>query len=395
MFDLLLFNLRNQGLKIGLSEWMAFLDGLRQGLVVDLEGLYGFGRAVLCHSEAHFDAWDLSFQATFSGVELPPKFAEALAAWLKASGPPPEGERAHNEMTPEQLYEEFLKRLKEQKERHEGGNYWIGTGGRSPFGNSGRADSGLKVGETSGGGRSAVRIAEERRWAGYRTDTTLEMRDFQAALKELRALAREGPQALHLDKTVRRTADNAGEIDLIFEQTRKNRVHLVLVMDTGGSMDPHTRLVEKLFAAAKAGKGFKSFKAWYFHNTPTGWLYRDYASWDRVRIEEAIADWTPQHRLVFVGDASMASWELFGAAPRVYGDTTARSGLDWLHLIRARCPASVWLNPDAPQYWQHPTVSAIGATFPMYPLTLAGLRDAVRALRAPQGAPITAMARAS
>ena len=136
MFDLLLVNLRSQGLKVGLGEWLTFLDGLNQGLVVDLEGLYGFGRAVLCHSETQFDAWDLSFKATFAGVELPPIIKDRLAEWL-AEAVKAEGERAHIDMDAEQLMAELKKRLAEQKERHDGGNYWIGTGGKSPFGNSG------------------------------------------------------------------------------------------------------------------------------------------------------------------------------------------------------------------------------------------------------------------
>lgn len=380
MFDLLLFNLRAQGVKVGLGEWLAFLEGLERGLVVDLQGLYGFGRAVLCQTEAQYDAWDLTFQATFSGVELPEDLSRKLVEWL-AEATRPEGERVHIDMGPEQLREELLKRLREQKGRHDGGNYWVGTGGRSPFGNSGLADSGVKVGEASGGGRSAIRMAEDRRWAGYRTDTTLGARDFQAALKELRALAKEGQPELHLDHTIRKTADNAGDIELVFERARKNRVHLVLLMDTGGSMDPHTRLVEELFNAARVARGFKSFQAWYFHNVPTGWLYRDYASWDRTPIETVLEGWTPQHRVLFVGDASMATWELMGAAPRVYGDTAAMSGFDWLGRVHQRCPTSVWLNPDPERFWDHPTVSAIGSLFKMYPLTLDGLRGAVKRLR--------------
>ncbi len=380
MFELLLFNLRAQGVKVGLGEWMAFLEGLQRGLVVDLQGLYGFGRAVLCQTEAQYDAWDLSFQATFSGVELPADLSQKLAEWLQ-SAMRPEGERVPVDMSPEQLREELMKRLREQKSRHDGGNYWVGTGGTSPFGNSGRAETGIKVGDASGGGRGAVRMAEERRWAGYRTDTTLAARDLQASLKELRALAREGMPELHLDHTIRRTADNAGDIELVFERARKNRVHLVLLMDTGGSMDPHTRLVEQLFNAARLARGFKTFQAWYFHNVPTGWLYRDYASWDRTPIEEVMDGWTPNHRLLFVGDASMATWELMGASPRVYGDTRAMSGFDWLQRMHQRCPSSVWLNPDPERFWDHPTVSAIGAVFKMYPLTVEGLRGAVKRLR--------------
>ena len=383
MFTLLLYNLRAQGVKVGLGEWMAFLAGIREGLVVDLEGLYPFGRAVLCQSEKQYDAWDVAFSATFSGVELPQPLSEAILEWLaEAQGEP--REQGTSELSPDELRDELYRRLREQAERHDGGSRWVGTGGTSPFGNSGANDAGVRVGGESGGGRSAVRVAEERRWLGYRTDRALDVRDLQTALKALRFLAREGAVELDLDGTIQKTADNGGEIDLDWQRARQNRVHLALVMDTGGSMDPHTRLVERLFRAAKETRGFKTFQAWYFHNAPAGYLYRDYATWDRSRIEEVLREWTPQHRVVFVGDASMAPWELFGAASV---DHTGRAkGLSphaWLQAIRQRCRASVWLNPDPVKYWDHPTVSAIGATFPMYPLTLDGLRDAVRTLRAP------------
>lgn len=386
MFDLLFFNLRSQGVKVGLNEWLTFLRGIRQGLVVDMEGLYSFGRAVLCTSEGQYDAWDVAFHATFAGVELPPNISEKLLDWL-ADARDPHGERAHIEMTPEQLREAFLERLQEQKERHDGGNRWVGTGGRSPFGNNGLADSGIRVGG-SGGGRSAVEVAGERRWSDYRVDTTLQMRDFQIALRALRSLIREGEFELDLDGTIRKTADNGGYIELDWQRERTNRVHLVLLMDTGGSMTPHSRLVERLLTAANEMKGFKSFTRFQFHNVPYGWLYRDYSTYDRSPIPEVIRELTPNHRLIWVGDASMAPWELFTKASGRYlatGDEAqaGMSGLDWLQMIRQRCPHSIWLNPDPPRFWDHPTVSAIGGVFEMFPLTVSGLRDAIKRLKRP------------
>ena len=387
MFELLFFNLRSQGVKVGLGEWMTFLRGLREGLVVDLEGLYAFGRAVLCTSEAQYDAWDVAFQATFDGVTLPPKIADAMAAWL-ADAEQLLGERAAVEMSPEQLRAELRKRLAEQKERHDGGNYWVGTGGRSPFGNAGLAERGIRVGGRSGG-RSAMEVAGERRWADYRVDTALQIRDFQVALRALRSLVREGSWELDLDGTIDRTASNGGDIELDWRRERTNRIHLVLLMDTGGSMAPHAQLVERLLRAASELKGFKSFQSWQFHNVPYGWLYKDYATSDRVAIPELIKSFTPQHRLVWVGDASMAPWELLTA---MRGDSWGRdpahggmSGLDWLTRITGRCPASIWLNPDPPRYWDHPTVRAIEAVIPMFALTVSGLRDAVKRLKVPKG----------
>ncbi len=392
MFDLLLFNLRARGVAVGLSEWLAFLDGLDRGLVGDLDGLYRFGRALLVHHEGHYDAWDVAFRATFEGVELEPELSEQLQRWLEEArdlvGPRPGGEEGID-LDPEALREAFRERLREQAERHDGGSRWIGTGGRSPFGQGGRAAGGIRVGR--GGGRSAIAVAGERRWRDYRRDRRLELRDFQVALRALRSLAREGPPELDLDATVRRTADNAGEVELVERPGRRNRVHLVLLLDTGGSMDPHARLVERLFTAASELEGFRSFQAWSFHNAPYGWLYRSYASRERRPIPELLREWTPAHRVLWVGDASMAPYELFHPGGGFWasrwddGEAGAMSGLDWLRLVRRRCPASAWLNPDPERYWQHPTVRAIAAVYPMFPLTLDGLRSAVRVLRGQPG----------
>lgn len=384
MFSLLFFNLRSQGVKVGLNEWLTFLRGIRQGLVVDLEGLYGFGRAVVCTTESQYDAWDVAFHATFSGVELPPKVSDAMLSWL-AEAEQVVGERHAIDMTPDELREAFMERLREQKERHDGGNHWVGTRGRSPFGNSGLADQGIRVGG-NGGGRSAMQVAGERRWLDYRVDTTLQMRDFQVALRALRNLARDGMLELDMDGTIDKTARNDGDIELDWRRQRVNKVHLVLLMDTGGSMRPHTQLVERLLSAASEMKGFKSFTSYQFHNVPYGWLYKDYASNERASIPDVLRDLTPNHRLVWVGDASMAPWELFTRASGRYFLNDERSqvgmsGMDWLQMVQRRCPRSVWLNPDSPNYWDHPTVSAIGGLIPMYPLTVSGLRDAVKHLK--------------
>ncbi|MBO85023.1 MAG: VWA containing CoxE family protein [Deltaproteobacteria bacterium] len=381
MFDLLLFNLRRRDVKVGLGEWLAFLDGLGQGLVTDLESLYRFGRAVLVHQESQFDDWDLAFTATFEGVEVDEKLSKALSEWLDDAVASP-GDMAHIDLSEEELRQQFYERLKEQKERHDGGNRWVGTGGTSPFGHSGRADKGIRAGG-GGGGRRAIQVAGERQWADYREDRRLDHRDFYVALRALRSLTREGALELDIDRTIRKTADNAGDIDLHFQRKRVNRVHLRLVMDTGGSMSPHTRLVTQLFTAASEVKGFKSFEAWYFHNAPYGTLYKSFETRERQSIEVLLREWPESTRIVFVGDASMAPYELF--EPWGYntwgGRPASQSGLDWLRRIRAHSRASIWLNPDPKRWWRHPTVEAIGGVFPMFPLTLTGLRDGIKVLR--------------
>lgn len=373
----LLYNLRAQGVKVGIGEWLAFLDGLGRGLVGRLDDLYRFGRAVLIHTEAHFDAWDVAFSATFHGVELPEDLRDKLAEWLAQAKEVQAGDKVTWEFEDlEELKREFEKRLKEQKERHDGGRHWIGTGGTSPFGHSGRAEGGVRIGGKGGGG-GAVAVAEERRWQGYRTDMTLDVRDFKVALRALRNFAREGQEKLDVQETIRQTARNAGEIELAFRPERINRMRVVLLLDTGGSMDPHAALVSRLFTAANELKTFKTFDVWHFHNAPYRYLYKDYQTFDRTPTGRVLEQLTPEHRLVFVGDACMAPWELFSGGWGENGPT----GHDWIRRFGQKCPWSVWLNPDPPKYWDHPTVRAIGNAISMHPLTVDGLKMAVRRLR--------------
>ena len=373
MFSLLLYNLRAQGLKVGLGQWLTLLKGLKAGLVTHLDDLYSLTRSIVCHSHEQYDAFDLAFTATFDGVTLPEKLSDQLLEWLQREVETEEGLVAPD-VAIDDLWKEFYKRLQEQEEEHNGGSRWIGTGGRSPFGHSGRASHGIRVGGGSRN-RSAISVAHERRWANYRSDTRIQRRDFQVALKQLRRLTPEGPLELNIKQSIRKTADNGGEIELSFSREKTNKIKLVLLMDSGGSMEPHARLVEELFSAASQLKGFHSFEAWHFHNVPYGFLYEDYYSNTRTPITELLQKWTTKHRLVWVGDASMAPYELFSG-----GWTDPRSGLDWLKMVRQRCPYSIWLNPDPQRYWEHPTVRAIQNTFDMYPLTVDGLRRGVKRL---------------
>jgi uncharacterized protein len=374
MFVLLLHNLRTQGIGAGTNEWLVFLDGLRKGLATCLKDLYGFGRTVFCTSESQFDAYDLAFTATFDGVELPPDIPSHLEEWLRQAIET-QGGLVEPNIPMDELWEEFYKRLAEQEKQHNGGDRWIGTGGTSPFGHSGRASHGIRVGG-KGRNRSAVSMAMERNWASYRTDTSLETRDFQIALKALRKLVPEGEWELDVDRTIQRTADSGGEIELDFRRAKSNRVRLVLLMDSGGSMEPHARRVEQLFTAASELKGFKSFEAWHFHNVPYGFLYQNSTGGERRTIDDLLRDWTPRHRLVWVGDACMAPYELMTPTWK-----DGMTGQDWLKRIRKHCPCSVWLNPEPPRYWDHPTVRRIGSLFPMHSLSVDGLREAVRILR--------------
>jgi len=386
VFTTFLYELRHQGVAVGLGEWRAFLSAMARGVAVSPDALYRIGRALLCRSEADFDAFDIAFAKAFEGARLPEDFREQLEKWLEKATRA-EAAEAGEGLDDDELLSELLKRLREQDEEHHGGDRWVGTRGTSPFGRGGNNERGVRIGEDDpdgggGGGRSAVQLAMERRWENYRTDRTIDVRDFEVALRALRKLVREGRYELDLPGTIRRTCDNAGDIELVEQRERQNQVHVVLLMDAGGSMSPHHEQVSRLFSAAYRTKTFKTFTSYYFHNCVYGWLYRDFQQLDRVRTEEVLRDLTPQHRLLFVGDASMAPYELFNvfAWPGTAGHLT---GLDWLRRFRTRCPGSVWLNPDPRRYWDHPTVRAIGQVFEMHPLTVDGLHRAVQKLRAP------------
>ncbi|MFO0725493.1 MAG: VWA containing CoxE family protein [Myxococcota bacterium] len=383
VFDGLLLNLRAEGLSVGLSEWIAFLEGVKTGLAKNLDGVYHLGRALLVHSEAHYDLYDLAFSRTFAGLSASPELVRALERFLDdpAAFDAARAAGEHNFKSLEELLEAMRKTLEEQQERHEGGNRWVGTGGTSPYGTGGRANQGVQLGN-NGGGRSGVRLAEERRWQNYRTDQVLEVRDFAIALRALRHLAREGEERLDIEETIDATAKNAGEIEIIQRRDRKNRVKVALFMDSGGSMYPHTDLVSRLFTAAKEAKGFKTFQHYYFHNCIYQHLWTDYEQGDRVQSGKVLEKLDPDHRLIFVGDASMAPWELFTKSMAL--GVPAPSGLDRFEMFKNKCEAAVWLNPDAKKFWDHPTVSAIGRVIPMYSLTLDGLRDAIKYLRAPR-----------
>ena len=380
MFVAFLFALREAGVPVGIGEWLALMRALRLGLATDLDQLYRLSRALLCRTEAEFDRFDQAFLSTFEGVTFPEDVASQLEQWL-AEVLDSTGEWAdHTGRDPDELLREFLERLAEQTEKHDGGNRWIGTGGTSSYGHSGRSRGGVRVGG-SGGGRSAMRTAMERRWENYRSDRSVDVRDLKVVLRMLRSLVREGRPELDIDETIDQTAKQAGDITLVERPERRNRLELVLLMDAGGSMAPHAQRVEKLFSAASQVKIFKSFTSYYFHNCVYGRLYTDFEKLARIDTQRVLSNLTPKHRLIFVGDASMAPYELFAT----YGwpGDGSPSGLEWLKRFRARCPASIWLNPDPPRWWKHPTVSAIGGIFPMFELTVDGLDRGVRKLRAP------------
>ena len=326
MFVDFFYHMKDRGLPVSMTEWLTLMRALSEGHGVgSLDRFYSLCRAVCVKSEAHFDLYDQCFAEHFHGVHVTEGALDEILEWLQdpksLRNLTPDEIEALKQLDLEELRREFEKRLQEQKGRHDGGNRWIGTGGTSPFGHSGTNPGGVRIGG-GGGNRTAVQIASARRFQNLRHDVQLDVRQIGMALRQLRRLGREGvPDVLDLDGTIDRTARDGGEIDLVFEPDRKNTVKLLLLMDVGGSMNPYTRLSERLFSAAHGASHFQAFRYFYFHNCPYEKLFTDYVRGKGEPTEKVMAEIDATWICFVVGDAAMAPYEL-----------TARGGaIDYRH----------------------------------------------------------------
>jgi hypothetical protein len=385
MFVPFLFELRKRKVKVGLQEATALARALVMGLHdSSLDGFYHVARAVCVHTEADLDAFDEAYLACFKGVEsksleLMKEFEDWLRDAKMRKTLTPEELAMLQHLDPGALRKLFEERMKEQKERHDGGNRWIGTGGSSPFGNNGTHPTGMRVGP-NGGGKSAMVVADARAYRAYRSDLVLDVRQIEVALRKLRAFAREGiEEELDLDATIDETARNAGELEVVLRAQKKPNVRVLLLMDVGGSMDPHAELMSQLFSAAKRASNFRELKTYYFHNCVYGKVYETDSFRDGVSLHDLMLHCTREWKLVMVGDAAMHPAELMGGGGW-YGSTDdgeRMAGVRWMQLLSEHFDRSAWLNPDSPSYWKGGTAEMLGGLFPMYHLTLEGLGEAM------------------
>ena len=382
MFVDFLYELRKNKVPVGTQEAIALAKALSMGLHdSSLDGFYFLARSILVHREAHLDPFDVAFASHFRGIAADAKtITEQLLSWLTNPAARPnltDEERALLEaLDLEELKRQLEERLREQRERHDGGNRWIGTGGTSAFGRRGANPQGLRVGDFSGG-RSAIKTADARAYQGYRSDVVLDVRQIELALRKLRAFAREGSEReLDLDATIDRTAKNAGELEIVTRPPRRPNTRVILMMDVGGSMDPYSDMMSQLFSAAKRSTHWKELRIYYFHNCIYGNVYPTERFRDPVRVTDLVAECGRHYKLVLVGDALMAAWELLGA-PSLGLSEQGSSGVAWLMYLRQHFDRAVWLNPETPRAWPGSTIETIASIFPMFELTLDGLSEAI------------------
>ena len=386
------YTLRAAKLPVSVKEFLMLLEAMQANVVgpqsdaCSMDDFYYLSRTALIKDEKHFDKFDKAFGAYFKGVEMLTDFAaDVPMEWLKKildNELTPEQKAAIEKMGWDELMETLKKRLEEQKERHEGGSKWIGTGGTSPFGNGGYNPQGIRIGG-KGGNKSAVKVWDQRAYQDYDDSIELGTRNIKVALRRLRRFAREGAEdEFDLDNTIRSTAANAGYLDIKMRPERHNKVKLLLLMDVGGTMDEHVSRVEELFSAVKGE--FKHLEFFYFHNCVYDFLWKN----NRRRFAEKFDTWdvirkyNKDHKLVFVGDATMSPYEILQPGGSVeYNNEEA--GAEWIQRLTRAYPKFAWINPEPLGVWQYrQSISIIQQLVSnrMFPLTLKGLEDAMRML---------------
>ena len=394
------YTLRAAKLPVSTHELLSLLQALSAGVVGPasdphmkgegawkIDDFYFLSRAIMVKDEKHYDKFDRAFSAYFKGVETVADFTRDVPLeWLRKNlelSLSPEEKARIDKMGWDELMETLKKRFEEQKERHEGGSKWIGTGGTSPFGAFGYNPQGIRIGQDKGRNRSAVKVWDQRAYKDYDDSQELGTRNIKVALRRLRRFAREGsPDELDLDDTIRSTAANAGYLDLKMVPERHNNVKVLLLMDVGGTMDEHIARVEELFSAARTE--FKHLEFYYFHNCVYDFMWKN----NRRRFAEKFPTWdiirkyNKDYKLIFVGDATMSPYEILQPGGSVeYNNEEA--GAQWISRLTQAFPRFAWINPEPQGVWAYRQSISIMQQLMnqrMFPLTLRGLEDAMRLL---------------
>ena len=382
-------HLRTHRVPVSITEFLTLLRGLEAGVCQPtLDDFYGFSRVCLVKDEALYDRFDVAFGSYFKAIGASAgSLEQALPEdWLRAMAKkhldPAELARIEK-LGWDKLMETLQQRLTEQKGRHAGGSKWIGTGGTSPFGNSGVHPEGIRIGGDSAGNRTAIKVWDKREFRNLDGDAELGTRNLRIALRKLRRFARQGAaDELDLPGTISATARNAGWLDLLMRPQRHNAVKVLLFLDVGGSMDDHVQLCEQLFSACRAE--FKHLEYFYFHNCVYESVWRDNIRRhsERVPLTDVMHTYGPDYKLIFVGDATMSPYEILHPHGSVE-HMNREPGAVWLRRMLDTWPAAAWLNPEPRQSWQYrQSITLLRQIMRdrMYPTTLSGIDEAIAAL---------------
>ena len=381
--------IRSSGVPCTLRELLDLLGALENHLVYsNLDDFYFLSRAILVKDEKHYDKFDRAFEIYFKGIEKLEDIFQALIPedWLRKAFEkeldPEELKKIKSLGGLEKLLEEFKKRLEEQKERHEGGNKWIGTNGTSPYGHGGQNPEGVRMG---GAGKSnkAVKVWEQRNYSNLDDSVIIGTREMQMALRRLRKFARQGTDLeLDMDDTIKSTAKNAGYLDIKMVPERLNNVKVIVLFDVGGSMDPYVRLCEELFSAIKTE--FKHLEYYYFHNCIYESVWKDNRrrSQERFLVQDIINKYSNDYKVIIVGDATMAPYEITNPGGSIE-HWNEEAGATWIKRLSNHFDNMAWLNPVPDDHWDYTSsVCIIRDLFEnrMYPLTLKGIEDGMSEL---------------
>ena len=385
--------LRQRGLDISLDEWLSLMDALDKGLADNsLLEFYYLCKNVLIKTEVDYDKFDMAFAEYFQGVKSVEDIPKEIWDWLSQDElerdlqDKPEWAKEYDF---DQLMKMFQERLEEQKEKHDGGNYWIGTGGTSAMGHGGYNPAGIRVGGYSRH-KSAVKVAGERNFRDFRQDKELDIRQFQMAFRKLRQFSTRvdaEKTELDVDGTIDATCNNAGMLKLVYEKPRKNTVKLLLLIDSDGSMAPYTTLCNQLFQAVHQSTHLKDLRTYYFHNCVYDYLYTTphCINGEWVETDWVFSNLDSEYKVIFVGDAAMSPYELMARGGNqdwfVFNE---EPGIQWLEKFSQRYKKCIWLNPIQEKNWDWAygsrTIRAVRDVFPMFELTLDGLDKGIQRL---------------
>ncbi len=393
MFLDFFLKLKNSKIPVSLNEFLVFLKALELNFIqYDVNKFYYLSRTCLVKDERLIDKFDLIFGEYFNSLEKIEiedvlKFINVPKDWLnklfEKNFSREELQKIKSLGNFEKLIETLKKRLEEQKNRHEGGNKWIGTSGTSPFGAYGYNPEGIRIGQNESRHRKAVKVWDKRIFKDFDDTKELDNRGFQVALKKLRQWARIGiNEEFDIEETIKGTA-KVGYLDIKTRKQRENSIKILLFLDVGGSMNDHVQNVERLFNAAK--NVFKNLNYFYFHNCLYEGVWKNNSRrWEeRFSSSEIFRTYGKDYKCIFVGDASMSPYEILmsGGGNEHFNEEPGRV---WLERAVARWPSNLWINPISKEEWSFShSINIIKEIFDqrMVPLNIKGIEEGTKILK--------------